>query len=200
MPAQATATERREATRAKIIEAAMALIVECGYDAVSTGDVLERAGVSRGALYHHFESKTELFAAVVDALERDFIVRLGEAVADQPDPLAALRSSADWYLDEAMRSKELQRVGLLEGRRALGWELWRETIVPHGFTVLVQTLEAAIEAGQINAADPTALAHLLLAMLLEATTIILTAPDPTLERQKTGQAVAALIDGLATRA
>src|SRR5947209_8009547 len=178
----------------------MALIVECGYDAVSTGDVLERAGVSRGALYHHFESKTELFAAVVDALERDFIVRLGEAVADQPDPLAALRSSADWYLDEAMRSKELQRVGLLEGRRALGWELWRETIVPHGFTVLVQTLEAAIEAGQINAADPTALAHLLLAMLLEATTIILTAPDPTLERQKTGQAVAALIDGLATRA
>jgi AcrR family transcriptional regulator len=193
------AEEQRAATREKIVQAARELVGERGYDAVSTADVLARAGVSRGGLYHAFDGKVELFAAVVDALERDFIVRLADAVSDQSDPFAALRTGTQWYLDECLRSEELQRVGLLEGRKALGWEIWRKTIIPHGFAVLAQTLQAAIDYGQIRPADPTALAYLILAALHEATAIILSAPDPQAERVNTGQALANLIDGLATR-
>lgn len=193
------AQERSDATRAKIVQAARELVVERGYDAVSTRDVLERSGVSRGALYHHFEGKTELFAAVVDALERDFIVRLTAAVANEPDPFSMLSAGVQWYLDEALRSTELQRIGLLEGRNALGWDTWRATITPHGFAVLVETLDAAIDAGQIRPSNPTVLAHLLLAMLHEACALILSASDQEAERANTGQTVATLLEGLRER-
>ncbi len=194
---QSTPTQdRSDATRAKIVQAARELVVERGYDNVSTGDVLKRSGISRGALYHHFDGKTELFAAVVDALERDFIVRLVAAVADEPDPFSMLSAGAQWYLDEALRSTELQRIGLLEGRKALGWDMWRATITPHGFGVLIETLRAAIDAGQIRSSDPTVLAHLLLAMLHEACALILSASDREAERANTGRAVANLLEGL----
>src|SRR5271165_6020569 len=103
-------------------------------DRLCTADVLDRAGVSRGGLYHHFRGKDQLMAAVLEAVERDVIVRLAAAVSEQPDPFSALRTGTQWYLDECMRSKELQRVGLLEGRKALGWEVWRETVTPYGLT------------------------------------------------------------------
>jgi AcrR family transcriptional regulator len=188
-----------EATRQRIVQAARELVIEHGYDGVSTAEVLDRAGVSRGGLYHHFDGKDQLMAAVLEAVERDLIVRLVAAVADQPDPFAAISDGAQWYLDECMRSRELQRVGLLEGRKALGWEAWRETVGPYGLAMLAQTLEAAMEAGQIVTADPTALAHLILAALHEAAAIIDSAAAPAEERARTGAAMASLIDGLRKR-
>jgi AcrR family transcriptional regulator len=193
------APERADATRERIVQAARELVVEHGYDGVSTGQVLERAGVSRGGLYHHFGGKDELMAAVLEAVERDFAGRLAVAVADAPDPFAALATGVQWYLDECRRSKELQRVGLYEGRKALGWEAWRETIAPYGLEMLAGGLRAAIEAGQLEAADPGALAHMILALLHEAATMIVTAPDPAAERERLGSAVAVMIDGLRKR-
>jgi AcrR family transcriptional regulator len=191
--------ERLAATRERIVRAARELVAERGYDAVSTADVQARAGVSRGGLYHHFDGKRALMAAVVASLEAGFITSLVGAVANAPDPLSALRDGCQWYLDECLRNEELQRVGLIEGRKALGWELWRETIAPYGMSVLVETLRAAVDAGQIEPAEPTTLASLILAVLLEATAIILSAPDPPAERATAGRAVANIIDGLAVR-
>jgi AcrR family transcriptional regulator len=71
----ATQLERREATRARLVEAARRLFVERGYEATSTNDVLEAAGVSRGALYHHFATKQELFAAVFERVSEQAITR-----------------------------------------------------------------------------------------------------------------------------
>jgi AcrR family transcriptional regulator len=189
-------TERAEATRERIVQAARELVIEYGYDGVSTGQVLQSAGVSRGGLYHHFAGKQELMAAVLEAVERDFTDRLAAAVADAPDPFAALETGVQWYLDECLHSKELQRVGLYEGRKALGWEAWRDTIAPYGLQLLAAGLNAAIEAGQLEQADPLALAHMILALLHEAVTMNLTAPDPLAERTRTGGAVATIIAGL----
>ncbi len=191
--------DRGEATRERIVQAARELVVERGYAGVSTAEVLDRAGVSRGGLYHHFDGKDQLMAAVLEAVERDVIVRLAAAVAEQPDPFSALRVGAQWYLDECMRSKELQRVGVLEGRKALGWEAWRETVGPYGLTMLAEALAGAMEAGEIVPADPTVLAHLILAALHEAAGIIQSAAHPPAERERTGRAIANLIDGLGTR-
>jgi AcrR family transcriptional regulator len=187
---------RGEATRERIVQAARELVVEHGYAGVSTAEVLDRAGVSRGGLYHHFDGKDDLMAAVVETVERDLIVRLAAAVAGEPDPFSALCAGSQWYLDECMRSKELQRAGLLEGRKALGWEMWRETVTPYGLTMLAEALEAAMDASQIEPADPGALAHLILAFLHEASAIILSAPEPRDARARTGDAVARLINGL----
>ncbi len=191
--------ERAEATRGRLVQAARELVVERGYEGVSTAEILARADVSRGGLYHHFDGKDELMAAVLEAVEQDLIVRLAAAVADQPDPLSAVRAGTQWYLDECMHSRELQRVALLEGRKALGWELWRETVGPYGLAMFAAALAEAMEAGQIVRADPTTLAHLLLAAMHEAAAIIDGAAEPLEERARTGAAVASLIDGLQTR-
>jgi AcrR family transcriptional regulator len=192
-------SEPADATRQKIVQAARELVVEHGYDGVSTALVLERAGVSRGGLYHHFAGKEDLMAAVLEAVERDFTVRLADAVADAPDPFAALSIGTQWYLDECRRSQELQRVGLYEGRKALGWVVWRETIHAYGLAVLAAGLAAAIEAGQLEPAEPDALAHMILALLHEAATMIINAPNPIAERARIGPTVATVIEGLRKR-
>lgn len=188
-----------EATRERIVQAARELIVERAYAGLSTAEVMQRAGVSRGGLYHHFAGKEQLIAAVLEAVEQDFVARLAAVVADAPDPMAALRLGAQWYLDECVRSRELQRVGLVEGRKALGWEAWREVIDPYGVSMLAATLRAAMEEGRLVEAAPKQLAYLLLAALHEAAALILAAEDRRAERERVGVAIAALLDGLAVK-
>jgi AcrR family transcriptional regulator len=189
-------SESADATRERIVQSARELVVEHGYDGVSTDQVLQRARVSRGGLYHHFSGKHELMSAVLEAVERDFSVRLAAAVSDAPDPFAALETGVQWYLDECLRSVELQRIGLYEGRKALGWSAWRETIAPYGLEMLAGGLEAAVAADQLVSVDPHALAHMILALLHEAVTVVLNAPDPVTERERVGPAVGAIIEGL----
>ena len=189
-----------ETTREKIVQAARELVVEHGYGGVSTGQVLQRAEVSRGGLYHHFAGKQELMAAVLEAVETDFTERLAAAVADASSPFAALEQGVQWYLDECLRSRELQRVGLYEGRQALGWTAWRETIAPYGLSILAAGLDAAIEAGELEPADPRALAHMILALLHESVTMILDSEDRAAERERVGATAAVVISGLRKRA
>jgi AcrR family transcriptional regulator len=163
---------------------------------MSTADVLERAGLSRGGLYHHFSGKGELLAAVLETLELEILAKLATVAGEAPDAFSGLRRTMDWYLDECMTSPVLQRVGLLEGRRALGWEEWRRVISPHGLAFLSGALGLAMQEGSMQRADPDALALLLVAALHEATAAILSAEDPAAERERMGQALAILLDGL----
>jgi AcrR family transcriptional regulator len=199
-PEIARSDERAEETRRRIVQAARELVVEHGYAGVSTSEIQRRAGVSRGGLYHHFASRQELMAAVIEAVELDFTQRLGAAVADAGSPLAELRVGSQWYLDECVRNREIQRIGLYEGRQALGWAQWRESVAPYGLAMLVVALDAAMDAGEIVRVDSTALAHTLLAALHEAATMILSATDQAAdERERVGEVIAALIDGLRAR-
>jgi AcrR family transcriptional regulator len=188
--------DRSEETRRKIVSAARELVVERGYEAVSVKEVLERAGVSRGGLYHHFGGRTELMAGVLESLELEILAKLEALIANAPDAFTALEWAAAWYLDECMTSVELQRIGLIEGRKALGWETWREVISPHGLRLLGGALAAAMHEGTMRPADPEALALLLLAALHEATAIILTAPDRQDARRRAGESLGTLLEGL----
>jgi AcrR family transcriptional regulator len=194
-----TGQERSDTTRQRIVEVARELVAERGYAGLSTAEVLRRAGVSRGGLYHHFSGKAELLAAVVEALELDIVAQLAEVVADAPDQVTALHTGIQWYLDECMRSTELQRIGLVEGRKALGWEAWRAVVAPHGLSMLSAALAAAMQGGEIQAVDPDVLAHLILAALHEASALIVSSADQRAERHRTGLAMAMLIDGLRMR-
>jgi len=192
--------ERSAATRQRIVQVARELVVEQGYAGLSTSEVMRRAGVSRGGLYHHFAGKADLLGAVLEAVELDVVAQLAEVVADAPDQFTALETGVQWYLDECLRSIELQRVGLVEGRKALGWEAWREIIAPHGLGMLTAALALAMDEGRMQRADADALAHLLLAALHEATALILSAPDRLAERARIGETMAMLLNGLRVRA
>src|SRR4051812_30151379 len=87
-------TERAEATRAALVAAARELFAQRGYAAVGTEEIVQRAGVTRGALYHHFAGKRELFRAVYEDVERELVERIAAGAMAGGDPLEALHAGA----------------------------------------------------------------------------------------------------------
>ena len=185
-----------EGARDALIEAATALFVEHDYADVSTEQVLERAGVSRGALYHHFEGKLDLFRAVYDASEERVVERIAASLAGVEDPFEMLLAAARAYLREAETSVELRRIGIMQSRAVLGWEGWREVASRHGLGVTRALLGASMEAGAIRRRDLDTLSHVLLAALVEGATLVATADDPGRVRAQVEQVVADIIEGL----
>src|SRR2546430_7512715 len=85
-PTRTTKAEQSEATRAALMDAARGLFAERGYAAVATEEIVRAAGVTRGALYHHFDGKEALFAAVYEQVEADLVAELGGMAAEASDP------------------------------------------------------------------------------------------------------------------
>ncbi len=196
---RSTADERSQATRGRIVDAARELIAEEGYEGFSIAGVLRRANVSRGGLYHHFAGKQELIAAVLENVERELVERLAQLRGDGADAMEAIEVGSQAFLDECVRSRELQRIGLVEGRKALGWEAWREVVSPFGISMLAQTFAAAMDEGTLQPSDPLVLAHVVLAALHEASALIAAAEDQQHARERTGQAIAQVLGGLRRR-
>lgn len=138
-----TNRDRTAATRAALIEAARRLFVEHGFGETSTPEVVKEAGVTRGALYHHFADKRELFRAVVEEESR----KVGEAIAaaspSTEDPRADLIAGCSAYLD-AMEVPGRTRLLLIEGPAALGASQVRDLDEAHAAKELREGLEAAI--------------------------------------------------------
>ncbi len=185
-----------EGAREAVLAAARRLFIERDYGEVSTADVLERAGVSRGALYHHFPSKLELYREVWRDSERRLMERLAASAAGAETPFEALIAGGHAYLDEAATNRELQRIGLLQSRTVLGWEAWREGIQDLGLAAMRGAVEAAIEAGEIRRTDPEATAHLILAALIEAALLIATAKDREAARRAAELPLMEMLEGL----
>ena len=118
-------TSRSASTRARLIRAARRLFARNGYAAVGTEEIVRRAGVTRGALYHQFADKQDLFLAVYEQVEQDLTERVAATLGDVSSPFAALRAGIGVFLD-ACRTPEVQRIVLTDGPAVLGWERWRE--------------------------------------------------------------------------
>jgi AcrR family transcriptional regulator len=190
---------RSEATRAKLIEVGIELFSERGYAAVGTEEIVDRAKVTRGALYHHFGDKRDLFRAVHEELEQQIVAGIGAALQANPreDPLEALDVAAGAVLDVALDSK-IARVTLIDAPSVLGWEEWREIDVRYGLGLTEAVLNAAIESGRIAKQPVRPLAHLLVAAVGEAAIMVATASDPKQARKDIEPAMRSLLYGLAT--
>ena len=193
MPTKAEQTER---TRAALVVAARSLFAERGYADTSTEEVVRAAGVTRGALYHHFEDKRDLFAAVYEEVEKGLAHDLTAALASVSDPIEVLRRGSGAFLDSCL-DPAIQRIVLLEGPSVLGWERWREIDMRYGLGLVQYTLQAAMDAGALRAGPVEALAHVLFGGLVEAGMLLAAATDQRAARAEVGQAIEALIDGLA---
>src|SRR6266545_457274 len=91
----ASHAERTDRTRRALLDAARPLFEARGFQAVAAEELVAAAGVTRGALYHHFEGKEGLFEAVVDQVMGELHRRMAAAARDAPDPLAALKVAMD---------------------------------------------------------------------------------------------------------
>jgi AcrR family transcriptional regulator len=194
-PRPSRKAEQSEATRAALVAAARRLFAARGFAAVGTEEIVRAAGVTRGALYHHFDGKEDLFRAAYEDVERELVERVATDAATARDPLQALQAGAQAFLD-ACEDPAVQRIALIDAPSVLGWEQWREIDLKYGFGLLHGALEAAMEAGLIERQPVRTLAHLLLGALDEAALLVARADDDGQTRREVGQSLTRLLNAL----
>jgi AcrR family transcriptional regulator len=183
--------------RARAVAAARRLFSERGYEDVSIQDVLDLSQLSRGALYHHFTNKAELFEAVLHDVEAELLAGLATRAAEASTQREALRSGALGFLDQVM-DPAVAAIILVNAPIALGWPRWREIDGHYAFGALRAVLDGAITAGELALAPDLAesYAHILLAALLEMGLLISRAEDRGAAHGRATRAINRLLDDL----
>lgn len=168
------------ATRATLIDTARTLFAN-GYEAVSTPAIAAAAGVTRGALYHHFTDKRALFEAVVERVAADLVNRIHAAATKQEaDPLAAVIAGCRAFV-AACQDIETRQIFLIDAPTVLGWSTWRAIDARHGLGSLKEGLAACAATGLLSPDDIDAVAHLISGALNEAVFLLADRPsDPQL--------------------
>ncbi|UGU07926.1 TetR family transcriptional regulator [Mycobacterium intracellulare subsp. intracellulare] len=196
-----TQAERAAGTREALVAAARPLFASLGFADASLETIVRNAGVTRGALYHHFADKTELFAAVFEQVEGEMAARMGDAVAaaGHGDPVEIMRLCAALWLD-ACADPEIQRIVLLEALAVLGWERW--SAIGHRYNIgfVTALLTEAIESGSIPRQPIEATALTIMGALREATLYIARADDYHQGRADAGVVMDRLLSALRTNA
>jgi AcrR family transcriptional regulator len=188
-------TDQAAETRDLLVRAGRELFGTVGFSAAKASDIAQRAGVTRGALLHHFGDKEGLFAAVLEEVEAEAAGRVVAAAITGSDPLEWLRLGFEAFLVECVKP-DVTQIMLVEGPSVLGWETWHEIDARYGYQPLLDVVEAAVAAGLLQSDDPGALASLLLGALTEAGTVIAHADDPEATRVRMSASLQRLIDGL----
>jgi AcrR family transcriptional regulator len=176
MPPKGPHADRTRASREALTAAARRLFAAHGYAATSTEAVLAEAGLTRGALYHHFKDKRDLFDAVCQQLHAETAGAIVAAAEACPDPVDGLIAGSLAFVDHVARP-EACRILLIEAPSVLGWARWNEIDQAHGFGLLVAGVREAVDAGALDG-DPEVLAHLLTGGLNQAVVWAAQGSDP----------------------
>lgn len=192
-----TQAERSAETREALIAAARPLFAEDGFAEVALEKIVRAAGVTRGALYHHFADKTELFAAVFERVEGELATRMRAAIteAGETDPLEVMRLGVGFWLD-ACSDPEAQRIVLVDAPAVLGWARWTEIGNRYNIGLVRALLSSAIETGRIPSQPVEATALTMLGAMREATLYVVRADDPERARQEAGEVMNRMISAL----
>lgn len=186
-----------EETRDSLIAVARELFTEPGYAATSIEDIIQRAGVARGALYHHFSGKDALFRAVYDAVQAEAVGEVMAAALAADEPWSAVRSGLSAFLDSCLEPT-FRRVVIVDSIPVLQQGAWESGVglneLPMLRTVLAPLVGAHLP-GDI-AVEP--LAYVTLGGLYGAALFIALSPKPRAARRQADTVLDALIDGLRT--
>jgi AcrR family transcriptional regulator len=148
-----------------------------GYGAVGLSEIVRAAGVTKGALYHHFGSKAALFRAVLEEVQQEVAQRVAATSEAQEDPWAELTAGCQEFLT-ASNDPDVQRIMLVDGPAVLGWSEWRALDEAASVRHLAEALGALIEAGRIAPQPVAPLTHLLSGAMNEAALWLATSTDP----------------------
>jgi AcrR family transcriptional regulator len=184
-----------QATRDALIRAALELFSKRGYAAVGTEEIVARAKVTRGALYHHFADKRDLFRAVFERVEGELMERIGARMEATGDPWELMLAGMRSFLD-ACEEPAVKQIALTDAPSVLGWQEWREIDNRHGLGLTRAALQGAVDAGEMRPIAVEPMAHLFVAALSEAAFVIAHADHPRKARAEVEEALIQLIDGL----
>ncbi|MFD3521764.1 TetR/AcrR family transcriptional regulator [Streptomyces sp. NPDC058653] len=169
--------QQRERTRRALLREGRGLFAEVGYGAVSLTEIVTAAGVTKGALYHHFDSKTALFRAVLRDLQKEVGDRVAAAAGAEEDSWDQLVAGCQEFIT-ATTAPDIQRIMLVDGPAVLGWTEWREMDEASSARHLKEALTTLVDEGVIAAQPVAPLAHLLSGAMNEAALWLATSDDP----------------------
>jgi len=189
--------EHASDTRTALVAAARHLFADQGYDATGTEQIVADARVTRGALYHHFRDKADLFRAVMAEAAGSVAQRLidEQVASESTSPLAEIQQGISAFLDVCVGG-DFQRIVLIDGPRVLGSDAWDELVDRYGRGILEEWLSRCVEAGDLAAVPIRALARLLIAMLTEASLAIARSATPAQTRDELGIVLDRMLTGL----
>jgi AcrR family transcriptional regulator len=187
--------EQGQATRLALIGVATELFAANGYDGTAIPAVLDAAGVSRGALYHHFGSKEALFEAVLQAVEAQATFKVTRAAGGATDPLDGLRRGCAAYL-AMCRDPVVRRISLIDAPAVVGWERWREIDEQHAFGLVKAAIAAIAADGRVKPELVDVMAHMVLAALLEVALLVARADEGRIAIRRGQEAIDELLTAL----
>ena len=194
-------TTRAEATRRALLASARALFGEKGYAATSIDEVVRDAGVTKGALYHHFKDKDQLFRAVVEQVKLEVTQAAASSyfeTVDGVDPLQTVHHTClaviDAHLDPAV-----QRITILDARAVLDASARRELDARYEVALLRGAFRGAMRSGIVDQQPIVTLAHVVAGALTEGCALIAEADDKETARAEVGDVISRLLDGLRPR-
>ena len=194
-----TKAAQSAATRATLLKVARRLVAKHGYAAVGTEEVVKRAGVTRGALYHQFKDKKDLFLAVFEQMEEELMQKVIAHASQQTDPVEELKRGCRYWLELCLEP-EVQRIVLLDAPAVLGWNVWREVGGRWALGATEAGLAAAMEMGAIERLPVSPLAHVLMGSLDEAALYVAEAEDPATALAEMAQVLERMVESLRPRA
>jgi AcrR family transcriptional regulator len=188
--------EQSAATRAALLKAARKLFAERGYAETAMEEIVRRARVTRGALYHHFKGgKQELFKAVFHDEEKKLAEGAAAVAAASRSPWRALLTSCAALLDACL-DPVVQRIVLLDAPSVLGFEEWRDIDASYFLQGIKAGLAAAVAAGEIGPQPLDAAAHIIFGALNEAAIMIAHAADQARARREVSRVVDHVMAGI----
>ena len=197
MAAKRLRDRQAEATRQLLVSVARELFAARGYAATSIEDIIQSAGVARGALYHHFAGKDALFRAVYDAVQAETAARVVAAALAGPDPWSGVRAGLAAFLDACLEP-EFRRIVVLDSVPVLAQDVWDGGIEHNELPMLRSVLAPLVEA-YLPGVPVEPLVHVALGGLYGAALYIARAPDPTSARAEADVVLDTLISGLRDR-
>ncbi|QIS10387.1 TetR/AcrR family transcriptional regulator [Nocardia arthritidis] len=189
--------DRSRTTRAALEQAGRRLFAERGFAGTSAEELVTEAGVTRGALHHHYGDKRGLFVAVLEHVEIDIVTEVRSAIdtTDPDDLMAGMAVGLATFLEICQRPDVL-RIVLTDAPAVLGWQAWREFENQHGLGLIAGELERARAAGLIGDAPTQVLAQILMSAISEASLIVAHADDKDTARAQAQQSLLLLISGM----
>ncbi len=198
MSVKSRQAENSAATRNALLKIARKLFAERGYADTATEEVVRRARVTRGALYHHFKDKQDLFKAVLHAEQLRLAAISAEAASKEPDPWRAMLLATDAFMDACL-DPAVQQIVLIDAPAVLGAEGWRESDQSYYLAGVKAGIQASIDAGIIAPQPVDALAHIILGSMNEAALLIARAADKVAARREVREVTNRLWNGLRLR-
>jgi len=187
--------DRSAATIADILAAARKLFATTGFEATSIDGIAAKAGVAKGAVYHHFDSKEEIFTRVLEDVQAEIAASpVPAATRAMSDPLDMIAAETLRYLLAATEPSR-KRILLIDGPAVIGWRKWRE-IDDRFFGAGAKAAMTHVLGAGAPPREIDAVTHLVMGAVMEACLVCATAPEPKKAARELSSGLRKMLEGL----